>query len=307
MIKNTINNNTTERNERQCTCKNPDCRRTLAKGDGVKIYTRNSYGFFCHECAIKMTGNYSTENSEKVNKATKTNDCTISIELEVPNLARCYTSEESLQWLTNEAKFLKTPDGSVWYEFKSPIYNNLLGLSKVLSNFEKLNKLSSWNESNDYGTHLNIGNEALTEDNLLIIRRFYHSLFVPYSYHLLSHPEKTIALHGRFFTYYAQAITDVSAVPNHFGGNYMEDCHCNFINIQHSTHIEFRLCKLMTARQYMMVARMYQEIIQKAVCDYFLARYDESMTTEKKKQLASKASEKMIKIFEKYYSKLINE
>ena len=254
-----------------------------------------------------MTGNYSTENSEKVNKITKTNNCTISIELEVPDLARCYTSEESLQWLTNEAKFLKTPDGSVWYEFKSPIYNNLLGLSKVLSNFEKLNKLSSWNESNDYGTHLNIGNEAFTEDNLLIIRRFYHSLFVPYSDYLLSHPEKTTALHGRNFTYYAQALTYDSSVPYHFGGNYTEDCHCNFINIQHSTHIEFRLCKLMTARQYMMVARMYQEIIQKAICDYFLARYDEAMTAEKKRQLASKASEKMIKIFEKYYSKLINE
>lgn len=305
MIKNTVNNNTLARNKRQCTCK--ACGQILEKGEAVKVYTRNAYGFFCHDCSIKMTGNYSTENSEKVNKITKTNNCTISIELEVPDSARRYNNEASFQWLTADAKFLKTPDGSVWYEFKSPIYNNLLGLSKVLSNFEKLNRLEKWNDDSEYGTHLNIGNEAFTEDNLLIIRRFYHSLFVPYSDYLLSHPEKTTALHGRDFTYYAQALTHNSSVPYHFGGNYTEDCHCNFINIQHSTHIEFRLCKLITAHQYMMVARMYQEIIQKAICDYFLARYDKAMTTEKKKQLANKASEKMIKIFEKYYNKLINE
>ena len=56
-----------------------------------------------------------------------------------------------------------------------------------------------------------------------------------------------------------------------------------------------------------MVARMYQDIIQKVICDYFLARYDESMKASEKRNLANKASQKMIKIFEKYYNKLTNE
>ena len=77
--------------------------------------------------------------------------------------------------------------------------------------------------------------------------------------------------------------------------------------MQHSTHIEFRLCKLVTARQYMMVTRMYQDIIQKVLVDYFLKRYNESMTASQKRQLAKKASEKMIKIFNKYYNKLTNQ
>lgn len=305
MIKTTVNNNTTTTNIRKTTCK--CCGRTLEKNQGIKVYSRNVYGFLCSDCSTRMNGSYSTENSTRINNETKTNNCTISIELEISTRARYHTTEKELQWLTNEANFLKTPDGSVWYEFKSPIYNNLLGLSKILSNFEKLNKLNQWNNATDYGTHLNIGNSELTVNNLKIVKRFYHSLFVPFCEYLQNNPEKTTALHGRNFTHYASTINYNSRLDNNFGGNYMQDDHCYFINMQHSTHIEFRLCKLVTAKQYMLLARMYQDIIQKVICDYFLARYDETATAETKKALAKKASQKMIKIFNKYYNKLTNQ
>ena len=304
MIKATLNNNTLETNQRQCTC--AKCGRILASGQAVKVYSRNKNAFLCSHCAVAMSGNYSTENNEIVNNETKTNNCTISIENEISRQAQMFISDKELQWLTNEAKFLKTPDGSVWYEFKSPIYNNLLGLSKVLHNFEKLCKLDKWNEASDYGTHLNIGNTELTEEKMLIIRRFYHSLFVPFSDYLKNNPEKTIALYGRNFTHYAQSLSYSSPVPSRFGGDYMEDAHCNFINIQHKTHIEFRLAKLVTAKQYLLCARCHQDIIQKVICDYFLDRYNEAMPASEKRQLAQKASEKMIKIFDKYYNKLAN-
>ena len=56
----------------------------------------------------------------------------------------------------------------------------------------------------------------------------------------------------------------------------------------------------------MMCARMYQDIIQKIIVDYFLANYNEAMPVSAKKDLANKASAKMIKTFEKYYNKLAN-
>lgn len=295
MIKTNVNNNTTTTNERKTTCK--CCGRTLEKNQGVKVYSRNVYCFLCSDCSTRMTGAYTTENNTIINNETKTNNCTISIELEISNNARYHTTAQQLQWLTNDAKFLKTPDCTVWMEMKSPIYNNLLGLSKVLSNFEKLNNLQDWNSSTDYGTHLNIGNSALTPEKLRIIERFYHSLFIGYCEYLQANPEKTTALHGRNFSEWAQPINSNSSTQRHE----------NFVNMQHSTHIEFRLCKLVTARQYMLLARMYQDIIQKVICDYFLNKYDESMTAETKKALAKKASQKMIKIFDKYYNKLINE
>ena len=295
MIKNTVNNNTATTNERQvkCNC----CGRTLEKNEGLKVYARNTYCFLCADCSTRMNGGYATENSERINIETKTNNCTISIELEISTMARHHNTERQLQWLTQDAKFLKTPDCTVWMEMKSPIYNNLLGLSKVLSNFEKLNSLAQWNNATDYGTHLNIGNSALTPEKLHIIERFYHSLFIGYCEYLKANPEKTTALHGRNFSQWARAIDE----------NTYTQAHENFIKMQHSTHIEFRLCKLVTARQYMLLARMYQDIVQKVICDYFLAKYNENMTATQKRELAKKSSAKMIKIFEKYYNKLTNE
>ena len=295
MIKSTLNNNTTTTNTRKCHC--IKCNTVLNTGEGLKVYSRKTNAFLCSYCARVMQGGYSTENGEIINQTTKTNDCTISLELEVSHSASRYNTEQQLQWLTNEAKFLKTPDGTVWYEFKSPIYNNLLGLSKVLHNFEKLNQLNRWNNATDYGTHLNIGNSLLTRQNLSIIERFYHSLFIDYCKHLEANPEKTTALHGRNFSQWATAINEFTNTQTHQ----------NFINMQHSTHLEFRLCKLVTAKQYLMVARMYQDIVQKVICDYFLAKYNEAMPASDKRQLAKKASQKMIKLFEKYYSKLTNE
>jgi len=305
MIKSTVNNNTTTTNVRKCTCKK--CGRALKAGEGLKVYSRNANAFLCSFCSTVEQGGYSTENSTFVNNITKTNNCTISIELEISDYARRFTTERKLQWLTNEAQFIKTPDGSVWYEFKSPIYNNLLGLSKVLSNFEKLNSLSQWNAADDYGTHLNIGNTALNLEAMKIVKRFYHSLFVPYCEYLQANPAKTVALYGRDFTYYACTINYNSRLADYFNGGCGDSDHRYFINMQHSTHIEFRLCKLVTARQYMMCARLHQDIIQKVICDYFLARYNENDTAENRRKLANKASEKMIKLFDKYYDKLTNQ
>ena len=308
-------------NLRKCTCK--ICGNTIQAGQGFKTYSKNKYGFICSNCkelnqggilkaytyknhtkynldnAIRLSNgweSYNDENRQRINEHTKTNDCTISIELEIPHEALNYNKTEDFKWLINQG-FYATHDGTVWKEFKSPIYNNLLGLSKTLHNLENINKLNQWNNSNEYGTHNNIGNSALTENNLNIIKRFYHSLFVPYSNYLVSNSVKCKTLYGRKLEGWARPINENSNVTEH----------SNFINMQHNTHIEFRVNKLITAKQYLMACRLNQDIIQKVIANYFLAKYNEGMSASKKRELAKKSSEKMIKLFEKYYNKLLND
>lgn len=296
-----INNNTTTTNQRQCTCQY--CNNTLQKGTAVKVYSRNAYAFMCPDCATRFNGGYCTENNKFINQQTKTNKCTISIECEVPCEALNYQSEQSFGWLINQADFLKTDDCTVWAEYKSPIYNNLLGLSKVLGNFEKLNQLEKWHDAPNYGTHLNIGNEDL---NLSIIERFYHSLFVPFCEYLQEHREDTKLIHGRYFQdiEYNEGLIHCQPYANTINYNTSATSHSNFINLQHSTHIEFRLCKLYSAKQYLLCARMYQDIVQNVLVNYFIKRYDEAMSASQKRELAQKASQKMCKIFDRYVLKL---
>jgi hypothetical protein len=297
-------------NQRKCTC--TICNAIIQKNEGLKIYNKNRYGYICTSCQTSNQGknlitknvvdlghssaSYSTENTQVINNTTKTNQCTISIELEVPRRAVEYQLEENFKWLVNQG-FYATYDCTVWKEFKSPIYNNLLGLSKTLNHFEKLNKLNLWNNDNSYGTHCNIGNTIINADTISILKRFYHSLFLDYSNYLLQNTDKCKKLYGRTLGGWADAISSHTEPTNH----------CNFINLQHNTHIEFRINKLISARQYLLATRLNQDIVQKVICDYFLKNFSENNTASKNREYAKKASQKMIKLFNKYYEKLIQE
>jgi hypothetical protein len=296
-------------NQRKCTC--TICNAIIQKNEGLKIYNKNRYGYICSACKAKnqgkilnnnqildfgWAGGYSTENTQIINNTTKTNQCTISIELEVPSRAVQYQSEDNFKWLVNQG-FFSTRDVTVWREFKSPIYNNLLGLSKTLNHFEKLNKLNFWNNDNSYGTHCNIGNTIINTDTINILKRFYHSLFIDYSNYLKHNANKCKELYGRSLGGWADAI-NLYTNP---------ETHENFINLQHDTHIEFRINKLISARQYLLATRLNQDIVQKVICDYFLNNFSENNPSRINREYAKKASQKMIKLFNKYYDKLMNE
>ena len=290
-----INNNTNTTNKRPCVCKR--CGQLIASGEGLKVYAQNGFGYMHQYCACTMEGGYCDENGRTLNAQTKTNKNTYSIELEIPHEATAYQSSEAFGWLKNEG-FIKTPDCTVWAEFKSPIYNNLLGLTRTLRNFEKLNKLALWNDNPAYGTHCNVGNLDLTSEKIGIVRRFYNSLFVGYSDFLANNPEKCRKVYGRDLS--GQWARPISMYTDW-------STHENFINLQHDTHIEFRAAKLITANQYIKCARLNGEIVQKCIVDYFLKRYREEMPAKQKREIAQKASQKMIKLFNKYYDMLANE
>jgi hypothetical protein len=186
--------------------------------------------------------------------------------------------------------FLATHDGSInGIEWKSPIWHNLSGLNQLFRTIEKKCVIGS-----ECGTHLNIG--TYNSDKIDMLKRFYHSLFIPLCKRMQSYTNDTIKLFGRDFTYYANTINE----------NSDPDAHTNFINLQHSTHIEFRLCKFKTADQYMNCIKMCTEFV-KAINNNFIEHFndntiDSSITDIKAYRIhkAKITANKLVKIFDKY-------
>lgn len=240
-----------------------------------------NYFYICEDCSDREYG-YSRENGQFSHKAAK-HGLTWSIELE--------TSDRNIQsnWLY-QYNFLPSSDGSIsGTEWKSPIWKNLSGLNQLFRTIEKKCFIGS-----DCGTHTNVG--TYNQEKIDMLKRFYHSLFIPLCNHMIANREKTIALFGRDFTHYACTINEHSN-PNE---------HCNFINLQHDTHIEFRLCKFVTADQFMRCLKMVTDFA-KTINTNFINHFndheiDNSITdiTAYRKHKAQVTAKKLVSIFKKY-------
>ena len=249
------------------------------------ISPSKNYFYICNYCKERENG-YHDENSSFSHKAAK-HGITWSIELE--------TADRNIEsnWLY-QYNFLPTSDGSIsGTEWKSPIWKNLCGLNQLFRTIEKKCIFD-----NNCGTHLNIGTYNWQKINML--KRFYHSLFVPVCEHLKKYPEETEQLFGRYFTYYACEITE----------NTNPTEHRNFINIQHDTHIEFRLCKFITADQYMKIIKLCTEWV-KTINNNFIAHFNDHEIdngiediTAYRKHKAKITANKMIRIVDKYAAML---
>jgi hypothetical protein len=145
--------------------------------------------------------------------------------------------------------YIPTHDSTVTHEFKSPIMHGLNGLSKHCETYERLIANGDINLDESCGTHFNVSIADMDSGALTprgYIGRFVNSLFVPLAEYLTAHPEECRAVFGRPLNYWAQAITATSR----------PDTHTNFINLEHSTHIEYRVCKFVNAKQYMTAAKL---------------------------------------------------
>jgi len=262
------------------TCIN--CNDELQVTDMHKVISPSkNYIYVCNNCRNHEAG-YCDENPTTAHKQAS-HGLSWSIELE--------TSQRNLEsnWLY-QYDFLPTSDGSIdGTEWKSPIYRNLSGLQKLFRTIESKCKFDS-----HCGTHLNIG--TYNTDKIDMLKRFYHSLFLPLCKHLQANPDRTEAIFGRYFVHYASPITDCTSPTRHE----------NFINLQHSTHIEYRLCKFNTANQYMNCVKMCSEMT-KAINNNFIVHFNDDQADNSIKDItayrlhkATIAANKMIKIFDKY-------
>ena len=254
--------------------------------DMYKVHSPSrNYIYVCVDC-VDGEGSYYDENPT-FSRLEASHGLTWSIELETAS-----RNVES-NWLY-QYDFLPTSDGSInGTEWKSPIWRSLRGMAQLLRTVEKKCVFD-----NSCGTHLNIGTYDWQKIDML--KRFYHSLFLPVCEHLKKHPEETEQLFGRYFTYYACEITENTDPTEHR----------NFINLQHDTHIEFRLCKFITAEQYMKCIKLCTEWV-KAINNNFIKHFNDheidngiENVTAYRKHKAKITANKMIRIFDKYAAML---
>ncbi len=241
---------------------------------------RNAY--LCETCATEKRSYYyeSTEirGKEKVCKDT------FGVELETS-----FSSDRArAEIVMND--YVPTHDCTVDTEYKSPIMIGLNQFSKHCATFERLMAEGELGIDNTCGTHFHYGNPSL---NIDYVRRFYHSLFLPLCEEMKLNSEGNVALWGRDFGTWARPITD---------GTYPEE-HTNFVNVQHTHTIEFRICKFRNAKQMMAAARLCKKIgnIVIGFCDSFndapkdATRY--RSITEYRKHKASVAGNKIRKAY----------
>lgn len=263
-------------------------RMAVCKACGYEDYTHNmarvdspsrGYFFVCCDCRDREESYHVRNNYVKGIPAK--HGLTFGFEFETST-----RNDESN--LLYEYGFIPTSDGSIYgTEWKSPIYQNLSGIKKMFRTFDEILHIGE-----DCGTHLNIG--TFDEYEIIYIRRFYHSLFVPFSDYLYDNPYECQRVIGRFFNSYAQKITFSEDATERY----------NFVNVANSNRIEFRLCKFVNSRQYMDCVKLHKDIvlcIRKNFIDHFNDNVENK--TKHRKHKAQVTAKKIVKIFKKYANK----
>lgn len=252
------------------------------------VQTRN-HGviYMCEECFNKKRS-YFTENSLVVNKSKK-HGFTYSFEMELTKHSDAFV--RMLQY----NNFLPTSDSTVEIEYKSPIYQSLCGIRKLFRSMSE----ELTNDYFDYraGTHCNIGHvEYINSSTIEILGRFYHSLFLPMSQWLELNPLASVEIYGRVIGGWARPI--------------YEGCdpfqHANFINLEHSTHIEFRQCKYINENQYVDCVQLNTKIV-KTLINNFIMHFDAEdfdtrrykNITEYRRHKAQVTAKKIVALLEK--------
>lgn len=193
--------------------------------------------------------------------------------------------------------FIPTHDATVNAEYKSPIMQGLNSLSKQVRTYDELIAEGELRIGNECGTHFHVGGEFINVETISYMKRFYHSLFLPLCAEMQANPDGNIRFFGRDFTYYASPINEHSN----------PDDHCNFINLQHSYSMEFRLCKYINGSQYMNCVKFCDEVA-KTVVENFIKHFNDDYTdknryptmTDYRKHKAQVAAQKLVKIYRKY-------
>ena len=271
-----------------CKCNFPGCtapatiKTPLARRGG-----RNAYmcDFHAHGMA-----SYSTDNNRRQGK-TKVSKDTFGWEFETSY------SDTKARGEFIAAKFLPTSDCTVDVEYKSPIYNGLNSISKTFTTFDKLIANGNLEIGEGCGTHTHYGNrEYINRETMDYLRRFYHSLFITLCESIREHSDKTAAFWGRDFTYYASPITRYTSATEH----------TNFVNLQHSNTIEFRLVKYQNAEQMMRVTR-FIKAVGNCIIENFITHFNDAefdtrrypTIKEYRKHKADVTANKIVKLYEK--------
>lgn len=271
-------------------CCHPNC--TNHGTHKIGVYRRGGRAAYVCDHHFNNDGSYYYENVLIVGTDKKHGN-TVSVEFETMQV----TPKGRIEFIQN--KYEPTHDSTVLHEFKSPIMNGLNALSKHCETYQRLIDGGDIRIDESCGTHFNNGNVHMPEEALSptgYIGRFVNSLFVPLSDYLVAHPAECKAVFGRELCYWAQPIT-MSSRPEE---------HRNFINLEHDTHIEYRVCKFVNAKQYMTAAKLCVKMTECVMANFVEHFNDASFDrrryatkTAYRKHKAQVTANKLVALFKK--------
>lgn len=267
------------------------CKKRLPLNETIKVIGSNRR--ICRLCLSNLS--YYTTNNKMVNKPTK-KGVTYGFELEcVPK-----TPQHKAYIINTLTDLIATNDGSLpsdGVEFKTPIYNNLRGVKQMLKTMCE----HAYFSNDKCGQHINIGNGTyINRYSMSIIRRFAPNLFDDLYNYMYEHKEETVRLCGRFFNHYATH-------------DYEYSDHYSWISLSNDNRIEFRISKLQTVEQYLILTKMWEDMLSCIINDLIKPYSLHIPRTERAKVknviIEAKTiniSVKLIKIFNKYVKIISN-
>lgn len=274
----------------------------------------NRVEYMCTECAERNARYHAT--NEKVLGTAKKNAVFCGIEFESS------FSDDYARNAIFEYGFIATHDSSLdsdgyenrygYYdgntcEYVSALMKGLNRASKFALTCDYLMNSGHLKVNDSCGTHFHVsinsmkdagGNNTGYNSYMNMIRRFYHSLFIPLSDAIASDSEKARKVFGRTFTGYAKQVDRYSQPESN---RYL------FINVLANNNIEFRLNRFTSGKQYQNLMKMEVKMVQTIVtnfCEHFMdddwdrTRYEKR--THYRKHKAEVTAQKLVKIYNEF-------
>lgn len=238
--------------------------------------------FLCPSCKRRMDS-YFDDNDNPARGTTTAKRLTTGFEFEVD-----YPTYDIRAYLM-QLDFIPSHDSTVDCEFKSPVYKSLNPIKGVLRTLEKKQAANEFEVSSRCGTHVHIGHRAINAYTNRAIAANYKALFAPLSNYLDTHPYECAAVFGRSLDGWAAPIDTMDPYE-----------HCNFVNIQHNDTIEYRVCKFVNAKQFMLAIQTCQKFTL-AILNNYIAHFGEGNELHK----AEITGQKLVKLFQRAYAQTL--
>lgn len=274
----------------------------------------NRVEYMCERCA-KQNERYHAINAKVLGTAKK-NMVFDGIEFE------CSYSDDYARNAIFEYGFIPTHDGSLnsdgyenrygYYdgntcEYVSPLMKGLNRASKFCLTCEYLIENGHLKVNNSCGTHFHVSIDSMKDANgnntgrnsyMDMVRRFYHSLFLPLQKEMNNDLAKVERMFGRCNNHYCSSITEYARPES---DRYL------WINVKADNNIEFRLNRFVSAKQYQNLMKMEVKMVQTIVtnfCEHFMdtdfdrTRYEKR--TDYRKHKAEVTAKKLVKIYNEF-------
>lgn len=278
------------RNVRPCICFHPSCDKHLAIGEGHAIVIPSlGQRYLCNEhyALADYHDNARARRIEGIKilgteKKTSLAQTTISVEFEYVGNNRSDKVLALRGVLNYYGLCLTESDCTVSGESPISPSQGLASISKILQSIEAHGQLPLLSNEN-CGAHIHCGSNKVE-----YLKRYYHSVFIPLCEYIDSlGSDKRVEVFGSDWRGYAHTIGEYSSATEH----------SNFVNMQHSATLEFRLPRVKSYLQYMNVLKMWREI----VC--YINNYDfdeHNLDNNIRLGRAKKCGQHIVKIARKY-------